>query len=143
MWIPFKKRSTKSPPQNNWKLQLQFAEAEKTKFCCSLIGRSLSLGRRECENKYFILRALNSVTVQLFGSESVHICIYSENTIAKSLSWILLMKGNLLGIRLGRVLIMLFILTSKCSQIHNLLILLPAVPEFGVVLIFKSGSDAG
>jgi len=53
------------------------------------------------------------------------------------------MKGNLLAVCLGRVLIILSVIISKCSQLYNLLILFPAVPEFGVVLNFKCSSVTG
>lgn len=72
-----------------------------------------------------------------------HMFILFENRILKSLSYILLMKGNLLAICLGRVLIILSIIIAKCSQIDNLLILFPAVPEFGVVLNLKFSSVTG
>lgn len=43
---------------------------------------------------------------------------------------------------LGRVLVTLSMIISKCSQKHNLLILFQPVPEFGVVLDFEFSSVA-
>lgn len=54
---------------NNLRIQLQFAEAERTKFFCSLIGTSLSDSCRKCDK---------SVPFREHLAGSLHSCVELE-----------------------------------------------------------------
>lgn len=68
---------------NNLRIQLQFPEAERTKFFCRLIGTSLSDSCRKC-NKSFPFR--EHLAVSLHSFVELNAFILFESMILKSLS---------------------------------------------------------